>query len=395
MRINTNVAAINAQRNLSMTQDSITDSMAKLSSGFRINRAGDDAAGLGIANKLRADTRALTQASHNAEQANSLLQISEGGANTIQKMLERMKELATQAGSDNTDGDSTTGGRSRLQSEFKALQDEITRTVETTKFQGTQLLKGTPSSAAVVAANAVTSGDTAFAANASFASVDITGLKAAGSFSITDDGAGNLTVSNGTVSDTFTATAAKAGVVTGANTGIKFQLASGYTDGDISTTGSAAAEKFTVDTAAKTAKAAVVGSFQSFLVGSSEQYVDGKDAIKLDSFNLELTSLGIDSDTLGSLAGARTALGHIDAAIGKVSDTLGNIGASQNRLQYASDNLKTTIQNYSAAESVIRDLDMAEEMTKFSKSNILAQAGTAMLAQANQSSQSVLTLLRG
>src|SRR5688500_635073 len=145
MRINTNISALNAYRNLGETNNAVSSSMQKLSSGFRINRAADDAAGLGIANRLRADTRALSQASKNAEQANSVLQIAEGATSTIQKMLERMKELATQAGSDSVDA----SGRTRIQSEFAQLQEEITRTVDTTKFQGGHLLKTVAAAPAV------------------------------------------------------------------------------------------------------------------------------------------------------------------------------------------------------------------------------------------------------
>ena len=136
MRINTNVSALNSFRNLQMTQKSVSGSMEKLSSGFRINKAADDAAGLGIANQMRSTTRALTQASRNAEQANSVLQIAEGSTTSIQNMLERVKELATQAASDSTDADA----RTRIQTEVDALIDEIDRTVDTTKFQSTNLI---------------------------------------------------------------------------------------------------------------------------------------------------------------------------------------------------------------------------------------------------------------
>jgi len=139
---------------------------------------------------------------------------------------------------------------------------------------------------------------------------------------------------------------------------------------------------------------AVSGGSQSFLVSSSGEYA-GADAVTIDQFNLELATLGIDADDLSTSAGAITALTNLDSAMDIVNQTLGAIGASQNRIDYAQQNIKVAIQNFSAAESVIRDVDMAEEMTKFSKNNILAQAGTAMLAQANQSAQGVLQLLRG
>ncbi|MDQ6828508.1 MAG: hypothetical protein M3081_06530, partial [Gemmatimonadota bacterium] len=139
VRINTNVSAINAGRNLEMTQNAVNASMSKLSSGFRITRAADDAAGLGIANKMRSDIGALTQASNNAAQANSLLQIAEGATNSISQMLDRLKVLATEAGSDTVDA----SGRSRIQEEYVQISAEIDRTVKSTKFQGSTLLDGT------------------------------------------------------------------------------------------------------------------------------------------------------------------------------------------------------------------------------------------------------------
>lgn len=300
MRINTNVSALNAANNLSRTQDAVASSMAKLSSGFRINKASDDAAGLGIANKLSADTRALSQAARNAEQGNSLLSVAEGSASTIQKMLERMKELATQAGSDTVD----TAARGRIDTEFRALRDEITRTVATTKFQGANLLDGTYGSAPDTGNFLIGATDGQYDTTTPTATANVLNVQL-----------GNLSV-----------TAANAGPDTGLNLG----------DGEVGVT------------------------------------------------NLDLTTG----------AGARDATTQIDAALVTVNAALGGIGAAQNRISYAQDNLKTTIANFSAAESVIRDVDMAEEMTKFSKNNILAQAGTAMLAQANQSGQSVLKLLQ-
>ena len=291
MRINTNVSALNSFRNLQMTQKSVSGSMEKLSSGFRINKAADDAAGLGIANQLRGTTRALTQASRNAEQANSVLQIAEGSTSSIQNMLERLKELATQAASDSADADA----RTRIQAEVDALIDEIDRTVDTTKFQSSNLI-GT--------------------------------------------------------------------------------------------------------SAASTAPASM-----SFMIGSSGQYTTN-DNVMISLGNMSSQALGSagtklsalktsGSVQLNSIANSQAALTVVDDAIKSVNGQLGKIGAYQNRIDNAQANLKTAIQNYSAVESVIRDVDMAEEMTKFSKNQILAQAGTAMLAQANQSAQGVLQLLRG
>ena len=381
MRINTNVSAINAYRNLSQTNSAVSDSMAKLSSGFRINRAGDDAAGLGIANRLRADTRALAQASKNAEQANSVLQIAEGATSTIQKMLERMKELATQAGSDSVDA----AGRSRIQEEFAALQAEITRTVDTTKFQGGHLLKEVTAAAAVPASVFDAASDNMTAGGSNTATGDVT---VDGTFSGAADATLSVRVDSGAFeysTDGTTWTAMGGTSVTVSGVTIDVSGVTGEADGDTWSIGATAA----------VAEVEASGGDRSFLIGSSEQYTDGMDAIVVEGLNLTLTSLGIDTDDLSTLAGARTALTNIDAAMETVNVTLGSIGAAQNRISYAQENLRTSIQNFSAAESTIRDLDMAEEMTKFSKNNILAQAGTAMLAQANQSAQGVLQLLRG
>jgi flagellin len=368
MRINTNVSALNATNNLSRSQDMAADSMAKLSSGFRINKSGDDAAGLGIANKLHADTRALTQASRNAEQANSMLSIADGATATVQKMLERMKELATQSASDNTDGDATTGGRKAIQAEFTSLSAEITRTVSSTKFQGKALLDGTFGASA---------GGSALAAGNGIQGVTLSGASAA-TYNITN-AAGVITITNATtsVAQSLTIPAATKGTYNFDKLGISITTDSSVLPATL------AGKAITVSAGA---------SGGSFMIGSSGSY-SGNDVITLGKIDLTLSTLGVTGD-LTTSANAVTALGQIDTALGTVASAQGDIGAAQNRISYAQDNLKSTIQNYSAAESVIRDVDMAEEMTKFSKNNILAQAGTAMLAQANQSGQSVLKLLQ-
>ena len=403
MRINTNVSALNAHRNLSQTQASSSESMAKLSSGFRINKAADDAAGLGIANVLRASTRSLVQAGRNAEQANSLLQVAEGATGTVQKMLERMKELATQAGSDTVD----TAGRSRIQAEFSQLREEITRTVDTTKFQGGHLLKsvaaqaanpGSPAVAGTPAVAGSTHTNQAFAvgtgtANDSTVSGNGTYTGSGSELTVRRNGAGDgwEVSQNGT---DFSAVANGAEVA-----GITLTITDGATAAAANTTFTLAvtapqAEVPGTPEVPATDAVEASGGPRSFLVSSSGAY-GTDDLVTISGIDLTVSTLGIDSSDLSTAEGARTALTTIDDAIAQVNVVLGEIGASQNRIGYAMDNVKTAVQNFSAAESVIRDVDMAEEMTKFSKANILSQAGTAMLAQANQSSQGVLQLLRG
>lgn len=364
MRINTNVGALRAQGNLTRVNEMVSKSMTKLSSGFRITRASDDAAGLGIANVLRADIRALGQAARNSEQANSTLNIAEGATGTIQKMLERMKELAAQAASDNVDS----AGRSRISSEYQALRNEIDRTVSTVKFQGNTLLNGAFGAT-------IDSASTALASTTGVYDARLTGA-GAGAYTLSSGGS-VATLTNGSVSQTL-------GVTAGAKQSLNFSSLGVTLDTTTAVTASSLAGNITVAAGSGT-----------FLVSASGQY-SGNDQISISGsqLNLSSTSLTIATDPT-TLANAQTALAEIDVAITNANVAIGVIGALQSRIEIATENVRITMQNFSAAESTIRDLDMAEEMTNFTKGQILQQAGTAMLAQANSAGQSVLTLLRG
>jgi flagellin len=382
MRINTNVSALNGLRNLSRTEDAVSKSMQKLSSGFRINKSGDDAAGLGIANKMHADVRAAGQASRNAEQAGSVLQIIDGAFSNVQSILERMKELAAQAASDSVDSNA----RTRIQQEFSDLRSEIGRTVDTTKFQGTKLLDGGFGNS-VDSANS-----TVLASGKTFNDVRISGTTA-GLYTLSNSAAGKLVLSNATVSETQTTAVDGKQSVTFSKFGITVDTNTAYDkDATLATQGGAAG--------GLTVSVAPGSSGGSFLISASGDYT-GQDLISLSQIDLRTSSsageLDLDSSDLSGAtgAGAQAALSKIDTAIAQLNTYTGKVGAAQNRVEYAISNLKTTIQNFSAAESVIRDVDMAEEMTTFSKNQILSQAGTAMLAQANQLGAGVLTLLKG
>ncbi|MEP7344882.1 MAG: flagellin [Gemmatimonadaceae bacterium] len=364
MRINTNVSALNAQRNLNSVNSELSRSMAKLSSGFRITRAGDDAAGLGIANVLRADIRSLNQAARNSEQAGSVLNIADGAAGTVQKMLERMKELAAQAASDSVDS----AGRSRITTEYQALRSEIDRTVATVKFQGNAILNGSFGATIDSASTVLAAGTGVYAAR----------MNGAGAGAMTfSSGSSIVTLTNGSVSQTL-------GLTAGTKNTLNFSALGVSIDTTVSVGAATVAGTLTVGAGAGT-----------FLVSSSGQY-SGNDQITINGTSLDLraNTLTVTTDPT-TLALAQTALGQVDVAIAQVNTALGNIGALQNRIDTATENVRITVQNFSAAQSTIRDLDMAEEMTTFSKNQILSQAGTAMLAQANQSGQSILTLLRG
>ena len=372
MRINTNVSAMNAFRNLGNTENAVSKSMQKLSSGFRINRASDDAAGLAIANRLHADLRSLQQASRNAEQANSMLQVMEGGTQQVQKILERMKELATQSNSGTVDD---TVGRVALNTEFTTLISEMDRIVNTTTFNGQALLAGGFGSS--VDSNIANS--TVLGTGTGVSNVHLSGAQA-GTYALDGSVAGKLKITLGTVSQTVDITAGR-GSVNFSTFGITLDTTADFSAG----AGSTANGKNIVVTSTTSG---------AFMVSSSGAY-SGDDQIKINAIDIDSTSLSVNTEKIDSMTNAQTALGKIDAALKNVNGKLADLGAAQNRIDYATQNVKTSIENISAAESTIRDVDMAEEMTTFSKNQILQQAGTAMLAQANQLGQGVLQLLRG
>jgi len=269
MVVQHNIQAMNANRQLGITSNAQAKSTEKLSSGYRINRAGDDAAGLAISEKMRSQIRGLDKASTNAQDGVSLVQVAEGALNETHSILQRMNELATQAANDTN----TTFDRNAISSEIQQLTSEINRIQSTTQFNTMNLLDGT------------------------------------------------------------------------------------YTGKNLQ-----------------------VGS----LSGQS---------IQISIKNMNASSIGVSSLSVDSYENAGTAMAAIQSAINIVSDQRSEIGAVQNRLEHTIANLDTASENTQAAESRIRDTDMAKEMVTYSKNNILAQAGQSMLAQANQSTQGVLSLL--
>lgn len=377
-RIQTNTAANNAYKNLSATSGMLEKSIAKLSSGFRINRSADDAAGLAIANKLRSDVRSLQQAQRNASQANSMLQVADGALNTVATILDRMKELASQANSANIGQEAP-----KLQAEFDSLVSEIDRIAATTTYNGTALTNGgfgsgldkTNSTAWTTAAG-----------NA--ADIKLNGT-AVGTYTFASAAAAaTLTRSSDNVAQVVT------GISATARSSVSFSNFGITVDGNAGWAGAAGLNGLTVVVTA--------GASGSFMVSSSGNYgssdlvsVNGIDLRTQQATGLDLASGGFTLSTaLTSAANAQGALTRIDTALGKVGTAIGTVGAAQSRIDYASANVANLVQNTAAAESVIRDADMAFEMTVFTKNQILQQAGTAMLAQANQAPQTVLKLLQ-
>lgn len=362
LRINTNVAAINAHRQLLGTEQKMGNNMEKLSSGYRINRASDDAAGLAVANRLRTTVRSLTVATRNVSEARSMVSIAEGAASQVESILERMKELATQAASDNAAND-----RGKINSEFLKLKDEITRIVGDTEYQGTKLVDGT------FGATAGVSSSTSYTS----AEVTLSGA-AAGTYTLTSSGT-TASLTNGTVTQVVnfvTNSSLNFGAL-----GVSIKTDSGDTTATFGNT-----------------TLTVAGSGGTYQVGSGSTAAEDQIAVSLGNLKVDQIGTGagqqIDNVALTSRTAAVAGLAIIDAAIDDVGVVLGDIGAAVNRMDYTYSNLQVTIENFSASESVIRDVDMAAEMVSFTKNQILLQAGTAMLAQANMSSQGVLSLMR-
>lgn len=280
--INNNLAANNSYRNLNATQNDLSKSLEKLSTGLRINRAADDAAGLSISEGLKSQVTGSAQAARNAQDGISLIQTTEGALTEVHSILQRMRDLAVQGASDTND----TPARTAIKAEGTALGQELERLAQGTNFNGIDLLNGTPAS---------------------------------------------LSIQVGT--------------------------------------GGGASDSITINLKNNGAAGTEIGTLADSGTGNA----------------------GFDVTTA---ALAKGTIATIDAAIGKVSAQRADLGATQNRLEHTIKSLNVAGENLSAAQSRIADVDMAQEMVKFTKANILSQAGTAMLAQANQSSQGVLSLLR-
>ncbi|MDQ1493432.1 MAG: flagellin [Actinomycetota bacterium] len=389
LRINNNIAAMNAYRNLSVTDGQMAKSLEKLSSGFRINRAADDAAGLSISEGLRAQVGGLKVAVRNAQDGISVVQTAEGAMNEVHSILGRMRDLAVQASST---GSQDTNARTAAQTELTQLNSELDRIGSTTKFGSQNLLNG----ASAKATGAITGGTTGALSSAGF---DLTGTfggvavsgtvavadgtyNSAGSFQTAlQNGIDNVLTSDGATAGSLKATVSDVG--------------GGVWKVELSSASVGNAGTFAVaNTAGNTGVANGTSSAQANSLSSTFQIGANNGETLAVTFN------GISSGILGTSSldlvnSASSAITALDTAIGTVSTNRANLGAVQNRLEHTISNLSVATENLSASESRIRDTDMAQEMVSFTRSQILTQAGTAMLAQANQAPQQVLQLLRG
>ena len=376
MRINTNVMALNAQNKLTVNQGKVEKSIQKLSSGLRINSAADDAAGLAISEKMRAQIRGLDQAESNAQDGISLLQTAEGALQQTTDILQRMRELVIKA--QNT-GVLTDDDKTSISNELSTLRDEIDRISTSTTFNGKKLLDGSMA--------------------ASAEKTDLAGaIRVDGSNAVD----GSYAIAWDDTAKTLKATATIDGK--------QVEAVADQTFDGASITGRVTFSelKLNVDfgeTAFKKDAADIAGTVT---VTNSDKKADFKigantDAEDLLSFGMaDMSSKGLNrtqgaekfSIDISSRTTSDTTLKAIDYAIDIVSSQRATIGTMQNRMEYAISNLSTTSENLSAAESRIRDVDMAEEMVSYTKNSILNQSAMAMLAQANQQPQSILSLLQ-
>ncbi|WP_248549018.1 flagellin [Paenibacillus odorifer] len=405
MIINHNIAAMNTHRQLTANTANTNKNIEKLSSGLRINRAGDDAAGLAISEKMRGQIRGLDMASKNSQDAISLIQTAEGALNESHSILQRMRELAVQSSNDtNTDAD-----RKELQSEVKQLVTELDRIGNTTEFNTKKLLDGS--------AKGVTEAvvGTAKVNNNSGVKIDAAKIDAFNTAAGKSGTGGSESLVDGAYMIVRTGTNSATGAFDATDYKIigpdGNEITSAATNIVIADDGIT----FGTDIMASATKLDATTINASMKVGESMTFVFGKDeAATSDLANSIMTqiganagqtafisvgdmraeALGVKSINISSKFGAATAIETVQNAMQKVSSQRSSLGAMQNRLEHTINNLGAASENLSAAESRIRDVDMAKEMMQQTKNNILAQASQAMLAQANQQPQGVLQLLR-
>jgi flagellin len=404
LRINQNVMAMNAYRNLTTSEGQLSRSLERLSSGYRINRAADDAAGLVISEGLRSQVMGLKMATRNAQDGVSVVQTAEGALTETHSILQRMRELAVQAAST---GSSDQPSRDAAQTEIVQLKSELDRIAATTQFGQQVLLDGTYGVTQASHSGTAAAGSVVVAASSAF-SLDIDGTGglaakdisvAAATYTADATGAAALqtaiqnsidtafgTLTTGAVTATVKVVGGALQTTLTAGKGQSFIIAAPSAGTSVLGAGAGA-----IGIAAGTYNPS--GSGGTFQVGSG---VSSNDKINITIGNMASGAggLALQAVDVSVAANATSNLNSIDAAITKVSTLRGNLGAYQNRFEHTIANLSITTENLSASESRIRDTDMAAEMMSFTRAQILQQAGTAMLAQANAVPQSVLQLLK-
>lgn len=399
MVVRTNTMAMNAQRMMNINNNKVSQSLQKLSSGYKINSAADDAAGLAISEHMKAQIKDLDAAADNSNDGISVTQTAEGALNEVHDMLNRMSELATKA----ANGVYTDTQRSNYSDEVTQLQSEIDRVADSTNFNGIKLLDGSMDTSVSATAGTL---------KATFNGVDSTKvsdkdlkLNFAASTPAADATKGvSATISDGTLELTFNQQKAggedfvysaddiKAAVKTAVDSVTDDKIKAAFTN--MSLTGSVTVSASDTAFAAVTSAASQAsGTAMTLQVGDT---YDKYNRLNVSVSDMHAKALGVDSGSISiaDQASAGKAIAVINSAIDQVSKQRSQLGAIQNRLDHTINNLNTTSENLTSANSRIRDTDMAKEMMEYTQNNVLTQAAQAMLAQANQAPSQVLQLLK-
>ena len=416
MRIQHNIMAMNAYRNYNNNTSALSKNLEKLSSGYKINRAGDDAAGLAISEKMRAQITGLKAASKNVKDGVSLVKTAEGALQEVHDMLNRMDSLATQSANGTYDNEVD---RANLQKEVTALKTEIDRIADSANFNGIKLLDGSMGKATGEPTTYVKVGAAfgdATVTKVYGASLDATTGKE-DTVAITQDGTNKNELSVTVTKHDGSATTTKIDlknaitVTSGSKVGKAFGD-DGMKAGDtavldlssvglgrieftatavIGTTDAIGGEVAKITGQAKPADPNATGGGLDLQIGDT---ADKFNKLTISVGDMHAKALGIGDLSIADQTGAAAAIDKIKTAINTVSSTRGDLGAAQNRLEHTQNNLSVMTENIQDAESTIRDTDVADEMMAYTKNNILVQSAQAMLAQANQVPQGVLQLLQ-
>jgi len=371
--INTNASALIAQNALTSNARASSTAMNQLSTGLRINGAKDDAAGLAIASRMTSQIKGLDQAVRNANDAISLLQTADGALSNVNDMLQRMRELSVQAASDSN----VTGDRTALNTEFAALATEIGRVGATTQWNGMNILDGTGSFTFQIGANNTT---------AQQMQVNIGGVAAPTLTTVTLTPTGTATAQINTSVD-LVATLGLTYTTTVNNRSFSYQVTAADVSGGTSVLAANVA-------AGVTASGILTGTGVGATASAAKLVLTGTNQGYQSTLTSSPGGSTVVSGDISTKTGAQSAITAVTTAVDTVNGTRSTLGASINRLTYAADNLSNVSQNASASRSRVQDTDYAKASTELARTQIIAQAATAMLAQANQSQQSVLALLK-
>jgi flagellin len=380
MQINTNISALNTYRNLTATQHSMSKSLEKLSSGLRINRASDDAAGLVISEGLKSQIGGLNVASRNAQDGISVVQTAEGALGTAQNILQRLRDLGVQAGNDSNSAQA----RDAISKEASSLTDELTRISQSTNFNGTSLLDRN-SANGTLTFQVGADGNSVSQIKVDLSAANLTGVVT-----------GLKTNSTAFAVDTPTAVTGSVTFTDGTKTA---NVNLGASAGNYKTVQAIADQLNSGKNADGTANTTFVNDFTAAVDGNNKLVVFAKSGA---SVTVTAPGTGIAAGTASTSAGvdftsataAQASINQIDKQLTAVSTARASLGAVQNRFENAVSNISVAVENLSASKSRITDVDMASEMVNYTRAQILSQSGTAMLAQANQGPQLALKLLQ-